>query len=82
MNFTGAAFQLNVTIGILFVYCMGAAFDDFRWIACVCIIFPCVLVGLMIPNKESPNFLLAKNREEDAKKSLKYFRGNEILLII
>ena len=54
---------------------MGAAFDNFRWIACACIIFPCLLFVGMIPNKESPNFLLSKGKETEAEKVLQYFRG-------
>ncbi|MCL4126465.1 UNVERIFIED_CONTAM: hypothetical protein GTU68_021577 [Idotea baltica] len=71
----GTGFQLMVVTGVLFAYCMGAAFDSFRWIAAVCAIVPCIHSALMIFNKESPTYLLSKGKDAEAEESLRYFRG-------
>ncbi|RXG57652.1 Facilitated trehalose transporter Tret1 [Armadillidium vulgare] len=42
-----------------------------------CAIVPCICSLLMIPNKESPLYLLSKGREEEAEKAMQYFRGKD-----
>ncbi|RXG72976.1 putative metabolite transport protein YwtG [Armadillidium vulgare] len=66
---------MNV-IGILYGYSMGAAFDDFRWMAGLCAILPILCSILMLFNKESPLYLLSQGKEKEAEKSLRHFRGN------
>ncbi|KAB7498627.1 Facilitated trehalose transporter Tret1, partial [Armadillidium nasatum] len=75
----GVGFQLMLTVGILFAYLMGVAFTNFRWIALVCAIFPCICSILMIFGKESPLYLLSKGRDKEAEISLKFFSflGND-----
>ncbi|RXG56346.1 Facilitated trehalose transporter Tret1-2-like protein, partial [Armadillidium vulgare] len=71
----GASFQLMMVGGILFVYSTGAVFENYRWIAAVCGVFPVLCSILMIFTKESPYYLVSKFKEEEAEESLKYFRG-------
>ncbi|KAB7493670.1 Facilitated trehalose transporter Tret1 [Armadillidium nasatum] len=70
----GTFYQIMFSIGIFFAYVLGALLNSFRWIAAICAIVPCICSLLMIPNKESPLYLLSKGREEDAKKVMQYFR--------
>ncbi|KAK3871686.1 hypothetical protein Pcinc_023188 [Petrolisthes cinctipes] len=71
----GSGFQLMVTIGIVYVYSMGAAVTSFRTLAALCIIPVVIYFILMLFVKESPTFLLAKGKQEQAAKALQYFRG-------
>ncbi|KAL7644384.1 UNVERIFIED_CONTAM: hypothetical protein RMT77_005214 [Armadillidium vulgare] len=71
----GTAFQTMNVIGILFGYSMGAAFDDFRWMAGLCAIPPILCSILMFFNKETPIYLLSQGKEKEAEKSLRHFRG-------
>lgn len=72
----GSGFQLMVTIGILYTYAVGAGVC-WQWLALACLA-PAIIFSVgMIFSQESPAFLLAKNRVEDARKSLQYFRGKD-----
>jgi len=70
----GTVFQLMVTIGILLSYAIGAVLC-WQWLAVVSLA-PSILFGVsMFFSKESPTFLIAKGRTEEAKNVLQYFRG-------
>lgn len=72
----GTFFQLMVTVGILFVYIVGAYVDVFVLnIICMCvpIVFGCIFFFM----PETPLYLVSKNRNDDAIKSLIWLRGND-----
>ncbi|KAL7644086.1 UNVERIFIED_CONTAM: hypothetical protein RMT77_004909 [Armadillidium vulgare] len=73
----GGGFQLLSFIGVLYVYCMGVPFTNFRWIAIVCAVIPCICSFLMIFCKESPYYLLSKGKDKEAEEALKFFRGED-----
>ncbi|CAH1716649.1 unnamed protein product [Aphis gossypii] len=69
--------QLNVTLGILYVYAIGP-FVNYYSLAIMCGILPLIwfmLVLLVIP--ESPMYLLKRGRKEDAEKALVWLRGKD-----
>lgn len=70
----GSYFQLMVTLGILFVYAVGAGVD-LKVLSYICGVIPIVFAVTFFFMPESPVFLMSKDREEDARKSLKFFRG-------
>ncbi|KAB7497332.1 Facilitated trehalose transporter Tret1, partial [Armadillidium nasatum] len=72
----GSGFQLLVFVGILFSYCMGVTFTNFRWIAISCAVIPCICSLLMLLCKESPFYLLSKGKDQEAEAALKSFRGD------
>ncbi|XP_017128404.1 facilitated trehalose transporter Tret1-2 homolog isoform X1 [Drosophila elegans] len=72
----GSFFQLMITIGILFVYAIGAGLDIF-WVSCVCGILPLVFGVIFFFMPESPTYLVAKDRSENAIKSIQWLRGKE-----
>lgn len=61
-------------IGILYVYCTGFTRDVVA-ISTLCCIAPIVFGIAMATVPESPLFYLTKNKEEDARKSMRFFRG-------
>ncbi|RXG61007.1 Facilitated trehalose transporter Tret1 [Armadillidium vulgare] len=73
----GGGFQLLAFIGVLYVYCMGVPFANFRWIAIVCAVIPCICSFLMIFCKESPYYLLSKGKDKEAEEALRFFRGKD-----
>ncbi|KAB7501270.1 Sugar transporter ERD6-like 6, partial [Armadillidium nasatum] len=70
----GTFYQIMLSIGILFAFVLGALLNSFRWIGAICAIVPCICSLLMIPNKESPLYLLSKGREEEAVNAVRYFK--------
>ncbi|XP_047740713.1 uncharacterized protein LOC108674318 [Hyalella azteca] len=72
----GSCFQLMVTVGVLFVYVFGAL-ESWQWLALTCLLPAVVFSVLMVFNKESPSYLLAKDKHEDARMSMQHFRGKE-----
>ena len=71
----GTFFQLLINVGILFVYIVGAFMSVF-WTSIISAIIPILfgLVFLLMP--ESPVYLITEKREDDAKKSFKWLRGD------
>lgn len=64
-----------VTVGILYVYAVGAG-ACWTWIALACLV-PAIIFSVgMFFSKESPSYLLMKNKDEEAKDSLVFFRGD------
>lgn len=72
----GSYFQLMLTVGILFVYGVGATNDVFLF-SCICGVIPIVFGILFVFMPETPHYLISKNRTDDAIKSLKWLRGNQ-----
>ncbi|KYN05438.1 Facilitated trehalose transporter Tret1-2 like protein [Cyphomyrmex costatus] len=71
---TGVFFQLLLVIGILYVYITGFTRNVIA-ISSLCCIAPIVFGVTMSFMPESPLFYLIKNKEEDARKSMRFFRG-------
>ncbi|SPP77295.1 facilitated trehalose transporter Tret1-2 homolog isoform X1 [Drosophila guanche] len=72
----GSFFQLMITIGILFVYAVGAGVNVF-WLSVICGIIPIVFGVIFFFMPESPTYLVAKGRSESAVKSIQWLRGKE-----
>lgn len=70
----GSFFQLMVTIGILFVYSIGYNLSVLTF-SIICGLLPLVFAVAFIFMPETPLYLVSKNRNEDAIKSLKWLRG-------
>lgn len=71
----GAYFQLQITIGILVVYIIGSVTNVF-WLTMICAVIPAILFVLMLFMPESPIYYLKKLRQDEARRSLQWFRGN------
>ncbi|KAL6422859.1 hypothetical protein ACFW04_010412 [Cataglyphis niger] len=71
---TGVFFQLLLVLGILYTYCTGFT-GDVVAISSLCCIAPIVFGVVMIFMPESPLFYMTKNKEEQARKSMRFFRG-------
>ena len=72
----GVFFQLLLVIGILYAYCCGYA-RNIVVISILCGIAPLLFASIMTFMPESPLFYMAKENEEAAKKSMRFFRGSE-----
>ncbi|XP_023167618.2 facilitated trehalose transporter Tret1-2 homolog isoform X2 [Drosophila hydei] len=72
----GSFFQLMITIGILFVYGIGAGLSVF-WMSIVCGILPIIFGVIFFFMPESPTYLVSKNRSDAAVKSIQWLRGTE-----
>ncbi|TDG49640.1 hypothetical protein AWZ03_003878 [Drosophila navojoa] len=72
----GSFFQLMITIGILFVYGIGAGLDVNK-MSIVCGIIPIIFGVIFFFMPESPTYLVSKNRSESAVKSIQWLRGTE-----
>ncbi|XP_033362154.1 facilitated trehalose transporter Tret1-like [Bombus vosnesenskii] len=72
----GVFFQLLLVIGILYAYCCGYA-RNIVVISILCGIAPLLFASIMTFMPESPLFYMAKDNEEAAKKSMRFFRGSE-----
>lgn len=72
----GSLFILMYNIGVLYVYVFGVVVDyDMLNVACLAISVLFVVVWWYVP--ESPIFLIQKNRLDDARRSLMWFRGKD-----
>ncbi|KMY99309.1 facilitated trehalose transporter Tret1-2 homolog isoform X1 [Drosophila simulans] len=72
----GSYFQLMITIGILFVYAVGAGVNIF-WLSIICGILPLIFGAVFFFMPESPTYLVSKDRSENAIKSIQWLRGKE-----
>uniref|UniRef100_U5EUX1 Facilitated trehalose transporter Tret1 n=1 Tax=Corethrella appendiculata TaxID=1370023 RepID=U5EUX1_9DIPT len=70
----GAFFQLFLTVGILFVYVVGA-YTHWQHLSIVCVIFPVLLIIAMVFIPESPTYLVKQGQRVKAGISLKWFWG-------
>lgn len=71
----GAIFQLQITMGILFGYLVGMT-GSVQTLSLICCSIPVLYLLTFVWMPESPVFLVATNRKEDARKALKWFRGD------
>uniref|UniRef100_A0A336LQF3 Facilitated trehalose transporter Tret1 n=1 Tax=Culicoides sonorensis TaxID=179676 RepID=A0A336LQF3_CULSO len=71
----GSYFQLMITIGILFVYAVGSGVNVFI-LSIICGVIPLIFGLIFFFMPESPTYLVAKDREDDALKSLEWLRGS------
>jgi MFS family permease len=71
----GSFLQLQVALGVLFVYTVGAYVRVF-WMNVICGLCPLVFAAIFIFMPETPFYLIMKRREEDARKSLQWLRGD------
>ncbi|XP_057339506.1 facilitated trehalose transporter Tret1-like [Microplitis mediator] len=70
----GSLFQIFITLGLLWVYCIGPYVSyTHYWIACA--VLPIAFFVLFLPMPESPHYLAAKGRTEDVIKVLARLRG-------
>ncbi|KAL7731834.1 hypothetical protein ACLKA6_017418 [Drosophila palustris] len=72
----GSFFQLMITIGILFVYGLGAGLNVF-WLSIICGLIPIVFGVIFFFMPESPTYLVSKGRSESAVQSIQWLRGKE-----
>uniref|UniRef100_A0A0A1WTN4 Facilitated trehalose transporter Tret1-2 homolog n=2 Tax=Zeugodacus cucurbitae TaxID=28588 RepID=A0A0A1WTN4_ZEUCU len=72
----GSFFQLMITAGILFVYAIGAGLNV-MWMSIVCGLIPLIFGVIFVFMPESPTYLIIKNKDEDAVKSIQWLRGKD-----
>jgi MFS family permease len=72
----GSFFQLLISLGILYVYVVGAFVPVF-WLSIACGIIPIIFAAIFVIMPESPTYLVIKNKNEEAIKSLKWLRGQD-----
>ncbi|XP_061508112.1 facilitated trehalose transporter Tret1-2 homolog isoform X1 [Anopheles gambiae] len=70
----GTFFQLMVTVGILFVYAVGAGVDV-QVLSIICGVIPLVFGAIFFFMPESPYYFVEKGRYSEAASSLKWLRG-------
>lgn len=70
----GTFFQVLVNVGILFVYVIGAYVTLF-WTNIICAIIPLAFGLAFFFMPESPVYLVIAKREDEARKSYKWLRG-------
>lgn len=71
----GVYLDLNMTVGILFVYVLGAYLTVF-WMSLACAAVPLVFLCTFPLMPESPVHLLAKGRHREASESMAFLRPN------
>ncbi|KAF4533282.1 hypothetical protein B566_EDAN010517 [Ephemera danica] len=72
----GTLFQLQLTMGILFVYAIGAI-APLRCLSFTCAFIPVLFFITFIWMPETPQFLLSRGRKRAAKSSLQWLRGED-----
>ncbi|KFO86129.1 Solute carrier family 2, facilitated glucose transporter member 8, partial [Buceros rhinoceros silvestris] len=70
----GSCVQLMVVTGILGAYVAGIALQ-WRWLAVLCSLPPCVMLLFMFFMPETPRFLLNQNKRAEAIAALRFLRG-------
>lgn len=70
----GSCFQLQVTIGVLYVGIVGA-FVSWRWLSVACMALALIWGILMLFCPESPTYSLGKNDLESARSAMIFLRG-------
>lgn len=70
----GSYFQLMITIGILFVYCIGAGVN-LLWLSIICGIIPLIFGAVFFLMPESPSYLVMRDRNQEAHDAIHWFRG-------
>ncbi|CAG4939624.1 unnamed protein product [Colias eurytheme] len=72
----GSAPIASYCIGTMVSYIMGWVLT-YRYTIWSCIALCVVYIGLLMSVKESPVFLMRKNREDEARQSIAHYRGEE-----
>ncbi|XP_063238453.1 facilitated trehalose transporter Tret1-like [Bacillus rossius redtenbacheri] len=70
----GCFFDFMMSAGILYCYFISLVLDYF-WMTAACAVVPLVFFVFFVWFPESPVFLLQKGREDEARESLRFFRG-------
>jgi len=70
----GILMQFMVTSGNVFVNGIGSVLD-WEYLTWIVVAFPCLMAAMVFFMPESPYALLAKGREEQARRSLSWLRG-------
>lgn len=73
----GTCFQVMITVGIL-AQAIFVTLMDWRWMAGINVAFALSMSILMLLMSDTPQWLLSKNRNEEAEESLKRFRVGQI----
>lgn len=74
----GSAFQMNVVIGILIIYGIGATDISWKTLALISGIFPVLLSSMMLFMPESPRWLISKKRKLEAAEAIHFLCGNNV----
>lgn len=64
-----------ITIGILFVYAVGAGVNVF-WLSIICGIIPLIFGVVFMFMPESPAYLVINDKSDAARNAYKWLRGN------
>ncbi|CAG7836669.1 unnamed protein product [Allacma fusca] len=72
---SGSTPSLMVAIGIVSTYCLGSLLE-WRTVALICSAFPLLVLSYVLFLPESPVWLVSKNREPEAMKSLTWLRND------
>eukprot|EP00095_Tigriopus_kingsejongensis_P004750 maker-scaffold510_size151595-snap-gene-0.31 protein:Tk04750 transcript:maker-scaffold510_size151595-snap-gene-0.31-mRNA-1 annotation:"sugar transporter " len=72
----GSCFQVMVTLGVLFIDVVGA-FGSWRWLSVACVAASLVWLICLCFVPESPTYLLAQRRFNEARLALQFLRGHE-----
>ncbi|CAG9793661.1 unnamed protein product [Diatraea saccharalis] len=70
----GSYFQLMITVGILFAYAVGSYTSVFVF-NILCTLIPIIFGAIFFFMPESPNYLVVKGRNEEAREALIKLRG-------
>jgi len=70
----GAYFPLGMNFGIFLMYVLGT-YVDYHTISFVMVPFVILYAALMLFLPDTPQFLIGKHRDDDALKSLKFYRN-------
>lgn len=65
-----------ITIGILFVYAVGAGVNVF-WLSVICGVIPLIFGAIFFLMPESPTYLVMKDKNQEASNAIKWLRGKQ-----
>ncbi|CAB3365730.1 Hypothetical predicted protein [Cloeon dipterum] len=68
-------FELLICVGILFSYVIGAFVPVF-WFSIICAVIPVLFAACFFWMPETPQYLLRREKVDEARKSLQWFRGS------
>lgn len=72
----GTLFQLQITVGILFVYAVGIGVDVF-WLSLICALIPIIFGVVFFWMPETSTYLVSRNEIPKAIESLQWLRGKD-----